>query len=51
MILIGHYDSPFVRRVGIAPRLYALRFDRWPWSAFSDAYALRAVSQPFIAPA
>ena len=39
MILIGQYDSPFVRRVGIALRLYGLAFEHQPWSAFSDAGA------------
>jgi glutathione S-transferase len=42
MILIGQYDSPFVRRVGIALTLYGLPFDHRPWSAFSDADKLRA---------
>ena len=37
MILIGQYDSPFVRRVGIALRLYALPFEHQPWSTFGDA--------------
>jgi glutathione S-transferase len=37
MILIGQYDSPFVRRVGIALRLYGLPFEHRPWSTFSDA--------------
>ena len=37
MILIGQYDSPFVRRVGIALRLYGLPFDHRPWSVFADA--------------
>jgi glutathione S-transferase len=37
MILIGQYDSPFVRRVAIAMRLYGLPFEHRPWSAFSDA--------------
>ncbi|MCW2236786.1 glutathione S-transferase family protein [Azospirillum canadense] len=37
MILIGQYDSPFVRRVGIALRLYGFSFEHRPWSAFSDA--------------
>jgi glutathione S-transferase len=36
MILIGQYDSPFVRRVAIALRLYGLPFDHRPWSTFSD---------------
>ncbi|MBZ9938280.1 glutathione S-transferase family protein [Mesorhizobium sp. BR1-1-16] len=37
MFLIGQYDSPFVRRVGIALRLYDLEFEHRPWSTFSDA--------------
>ncbi len=36
MILIGQYDSPFVRRVGIALKLYGLSFEHKPWSVFSD---------------
>jgi len=36
MILIGQYDSPFVRRVAIAMRLYDLPFEHWPWSTFGD---------------
>jgi glutathione S-transferase len=36
MILIGQYDSPFVRRVAIALRLYGLPFEHWPWSTFGD---------------
>ena len=37
MILIGQYDSPFVRRVAIALRLYELSFEHRPWSTFGDA--------------
>lgn len=37
MILIGQYDSPFVRRVGIALTLYGMPFEHRPWSTFSDA--------------
>ena len=37
MILIGQYDSPFVRRVAIALRLYGLPFEHRPWSTFGDA--------------
>lgn len=44
MILIGQYDSPFVRRVGIALRLYGLGFEHKPWSVFSDAALLKAVN-------
>jgi hypothetical protein len=42
MILIGQYDSPFVRRVGIALTLYELPFEHWPWSTFGDADRLVA---------
>ena len=36
MILIGQYDSPFVRRVAIAMRLYGFQFEHYPWSTFGD---------------
>ena len=41
MILIGQYDSPFVRRVGIALTLYGLPFEHRTWSAFGDAAKIR----------
>lgn len=41
MFLIGQYDSPFVRRVGIALTLYDLPFEQWPWSIFADADKIR----------
>ncbi|GAU80470.1 glutathione S-transferase family protein [Bosea sp. BIWAKO-01] len=41
MILIGQYDSPFVRRVGIALKLYELPFEHRPWSVFGDAEKIR----------
>jgi glutathione S-transferase len=37
MILIGHYDSPFVRRVAIALTLYDMPFEHRAWSVFADA--------------
>ena len=37
MFLIGQYDSPFVRRVAIALKLYGLAFEHRPWSTFGDA--------------
>lgn len=36
MILIGQFDSPFVRRVGIALKLYDFAFEHRPWSTFGD---------------
>jgi glutathione S-transferase len=36
MILIGQYDSPFVRRVAIAMTLYGVVFEHRPWSTFGD---------------
>ena len=37
MKLIGQYDSPFVRRVGITLTLYGIEFEHLPWSTFGDA--------------
>nr|WP_284503302.1 glutathione S-transferase family protein [Caballeronia sp. GAWG1-1] len=37
VILIGQYDSPFVRRVAIALNLYGIGYEHWPWSTFGDA--------------
>ncbi len=42
MILIGQYNSSFVRRVGIALTLYGLPFEHRPWSVFGDADKIRA---------
>src|SRR5882672_10091388 len=37
MILIGQYDSPFVRRVAIALRHCGVPFEHRPWSVWADA--------------
>ena len=44
MILIGQYDSPFVRRTAIAMKLYGLEFEHRPWSTFGDADKIRPFS-------
>jgi glutathione S-transferase len=44
MILIGQYDSPFVRRAGIALTLYDIPFEHRPWSVFGDADKIRPLS-------
>jgi len=44
VILIGQYDSAFVRRVGIALRLYGLEFEHRPWSVFGDFDRLLAIN-------
>src|SRR5262245_5205213 len=37
MILIGQYDSPFVRRVAVAMRRYGMSYEHRPWGVFGDA--------------
>ena len=44
MILIGQYDSPFVRRVAIAAHIYGMAYDHRPWSVWSDAERLAEVN-------
>lgn len=44
MILIGQYDSSYVRRVGIALRLYDMPFEHRPWSVFGDAERIAALN-------
>jgi glutathione S-transferase len=44
MILIGQYDSSFVRRVGVALKLYRLPFEQRPWSVFSDKHKIRPLN-------
>lgn len=51
MILIGQYDSPFVRRVGIALTLYELPFEHRPWSVFGDAEKIQPYNPLIRVPA
>jgi glutathione S-transferase len=44
MQLIGQFDSPFVRRVGIALTWYGMPFTQLPLSVFGDADALATYS-------
>jgi glutathione S-transferase len=44
MMLLGQYDSPFVRRVAIALNLYGFEFEHRPWSVWADADALAAIN-------
>jgi len=37
VILLGQYDSPFVRRVAITLHYYELPFEHRPWSVWGDA--------------
>jgi glutathione S-transferase len=42
MILIGMFDSPFVRRVAISATLLQMPFEHWNWSVGKDFERIRA---------
>jgi glutathione S-transferase len=44
MILVGQYDSPFVRRVAVTLHLYEMPFTRNAISVFSDADAMARIN-------
>ncbi|HKU99903.1 MAG TPA: glutathione S-transferase family protein [Vineibacter sp.] len=44
MILVGQYDSPYVRRVAISLHLLGLPFERDTRSVFADAEAMRRIN-------
>jgi glutathione S-transferase len=44
MILVGQYDSPFVRRVAVTLNLYGIPFVRRPFSVFKDFDAVLALN-------
>jgi glutathione S-transferase len=44
MILIGQFDSPFTRRVGITLTLYDMAFEHRRWSIMGDADRLAEVN-------
>jgi glutathione S-transferase len=49
--LIGHYDSPFVRRVGVSLHMLGVPFERSLLSVFSDANEMRAFNPLVRVPA
>lgn len=44
MILVGQYDSPYVRRVAVSLHLLGLPFQRDTRSVFADAEAMRRIN-------
>lgn len=44
MILVGQYDSPFVRRIAFALRWYGMPFARNTMSVFGDADRMREIN-------
>lgn len=44
MILIGHLDSPYVRRVAITLHIYGIAFERHALSAVGDQAEVRGIN-------
>jgi glutathione S-transferase len=44
MILVGQYDSPYVRRVAVTLHQYGMAFTRNPISVFADAAAMARIN-------
>jgi glutathione S-transferase len=44
MILVGQYDSPFVRRVGVTLHLYGIAFTRNAISVFADTQEMAKIT-------
>jgi glutathione S-transferase len=44
MLLVGQYDSPYVRRVAISLHALGMAFERNTMSVFSDAEAMRRIN-------
>jgi glutathione S-transferase len=44
MILVGQYDSPFVRRIAVALHWYGMPFERNTMSVFGDAERMRTIN-------
>ena len=44
MILVGQYDSPYVRRVAVTLHLYGIPFTRNPISVFGDAEEMARIN-------
>lgn len=51
MILVGQYDSPYVRRVAVSLHLLGVVFERAPLSTFRDIEAMRRLSPTLRIPA
>jgi glutathione S-transferase len=44
VILVGQYDSPYVRRVAVTLHLYGIAFERNPISVFGDAEEMARIN-------